>query len=199
MPPSEIKTHIFDLDGTLYAADDGYIAHVKENVFRYLEEKLGIEDGKAYWHKVFPKYNQTLRALQAEGHNIDVAEYWQYIRAGQADFLMEAGEPLKEFLTSLPQDKYVFTNCAEKEAEVRLWEVNALTLLDGVYGSDFMGQVCKPEAEAFRIVCQDIGADPSTTAMYEDSYKNLVTANSLGMTTIFVTGELLRVSRKGEE
>jgi hypothetical protein len=61
-----------------------------------------------------------------------------------------------------------------------------------VYGSDFMGTVCKPEKEAFQKVLDHInpGQDPCRVVMFEDSYKNLVTANSMGMSTVFVESEI---------
>lgn len=37
---------------------------------------------------------------------------------GASEFLTDAPEGLKAALEKLPQDKYVFTNCNEKEAEV---------------------------------------------------------------------------------
>ena len=59
----------------------------------------------------------------------------------------------------------------------------------GVIGADSMADVCKPEVAAFQRAFEISGADPKTSAMFEDSFKNLRTAKSLGMTTILVTGE----------
>ena len=53
-----------------------------------------------------------------------------------------------------------------------------------------MGNHCKPEEEAFLKVLKDI--DPENKlqykkiCMFEDSFKNLVTANRLGMSTVFI-------------
>jgi FMN phosphatase YigB (HAD superfamily) len=36
-------THlIFDLDGTLYSNNNGYVAHIRENAERYMHLTLGI-------------------------------------------------------------------------------------------------------------------------------------------------------------
>lgn len=59
----------------------------------------------------------------------------------------------------------------------------------GVIGADSMGDVCKPEKAAFQRAFEISGADPRTSAMFEDSFKNLRTAKALGMTTILVAGE----------
>ncbi len=51
-----------------------------------------------------------------------------------------------------------------------------------------MGDICKPEAAAFKIALDRIGAAPERTAMFEDSVKNLRTAKALGMTTLLISG-----------
>ena len=55
-------------------------------------------------------------------------------------------------------------------------------------GADTMEDVCKPDPAAFAAAIRKIGADPSRTAMFEDSVKNLKTAKALGMTTVLITG-----------
>jgi hypothetical protein len=68
-----------------------------------------------------------------------------FIRGGTADFLRpDAG--VQQLLASLPQPKYIFTNCREEQA------AEALECLgigghfgDTMFGSDFMGEACKPE------------------------------------------------------
>lgn len=54
-----------------------------------MEEKLGVpqEEAIPVWQKAFAKYNQTLKGLRETGFEFDVAEYWDYIRAGAEDFL----------------------------------------------------------------------------------------------------------------
>lgn len=56
-----------------------------------------------------------------------------------------------------------------------------------MYGADFTGDVCKPQAEAFRMVMEDCGAKAESSAMFEDSLRNVVAAKELGMTTVFIT------------
>lgn len=62
-------------------------------------------------------------------------------------------------------------------------------VFDGIIGADSMGDVCKPELAAFQRAVEISGANPASTAMFEDSFKNLQTAKSLGMTTVMVAGE----------
>lgn len=66
-----------------------YEHHVRQNVFKFMSEKLGVPKEKAVpvWQEAFAKYNQTLKGLRESGFSFDVDEYWDYIRAGAEDFL----------------------------------------------------------------------------------------------------------------
>ena len=52
-----------------------------------------------------------------------------------------------------------------------------------------MGDVCKPEVAAFEKALKISGAKAATSAMFEDSFKNLRTAKEIGMTTVLIVGE----------
>lgn len=52
-----------------------------------------------------------------------------------------------------------------------------------------MGDVCKPEMAAFEKAFAAANANATTSAMFEDSFKNLKTAKKAGMTTIMIIGE----------
>ncbi len=197
---SQFDVLLFDLDGCLYDADCGYVQHQRRQLFELIYLKGWVsrdESAEDYWRPLFKKYNQTLRGLKAAGHDIDDAEYWDHCRAGEENFLKE-DLPLRSFLESLPktQKKYIFTNAGEKSAKKCLELMGIGDQFDHVYGSDFMKDVCKPETEAFHRVLHDIDptgtliADPTRVCMFEDSYKNLVTADALGMGTVFVESEI---------
>mmetsp|Transcript_13336 Transcript_13336/g.28322 ORF Transcript_13336/g.28322 Transcript_13336/m.28322 type:complete len:229 (-) Transcript_13336:190-876(-) len=190
-----IETLLFDLDGTLYPACNGYQDHCHQNIFRYMVDKLGFEDMKkaeVFWRDVFKKYNQTIRGLRAGGYEVDADDFWGYIREGPEKFLSKDPD-VRVLLESLPQKKYIFTNCAEKQA---LQALEAMGIADcfekDIFGSYFMDEVCKPEPAAFAKVFEHCKIDPHTTAFFEDSLKNIKTAKSLGMTTVLITGRTLK-------
>ena len=66
-----------------------YEHHVRQNVFKFMQEKLGVppEEAVPVWQKAFAMYNQTLKGLRESGFTFDVDEYWDYIRAGAENFL----------------------------------------------------------------------------------------------------------------
>ncbi|CAN0178896.1 unnamed protein product [Ascophyllum nodosum] len=163
-------------------------------MWRFMSEKLGVEEPEKVWRPLFQKYNQSAKGLRVGGgYEFDIDEFWSFTRSGADEFLKEAPQGLKSALENLPQaKKYVFTNCNEKEAEEALEILGIRQHFKGVFGAAAMGDTCKPDREAFDIVLEAIGADPTKTAMFEDSFKNLVTAKALGMSTVFVQSETAR-------
>ena len=80
------------------------------------------ESAEEVWRPLFRKYNQSRRGLKSAGYEFDDSEYWSYHRSGVEHF-MSVDIELRALLQSLPQKKYIFTNCDEQEA------VKALTAL----------------------------------------------------------------------
>ena len=188
-----IKVLLFDLDGCLYDADGGYVTHTRSQLFKYIYNQgwvENLEDAEAFWRPHFQKYNQTYRGLVAAGLEIDYDDYWATCRAGVDQFLSE-DKALKSFLESLPQKKYVVSNCNETQVYEALDIMGISNCFAGVYGAKFMLPYCKPEREAFQKVLDDLRVnDPSECAMFEDSYKNLVTCHSMGMACVFVESDI---------
>ena len=145
------------------------------------------ESAEAAWLPLFKKYNQSAKALRMGGWEFSDDEYWAFMRSGADKFLQRDG-PLDSLLSALPQRKFIMTNCAEKQALECLDMMGVTHHFDKVFGANFMGTMCKPEEAAFQAVCDEIGVTPSDVCFFEDSYKNLVTCNRMGMTTVFVKG-----------
>jgi hypothetical protein len=66
-----------------------YEHHVRQNVFNFMHEKLGVPKAEVIdtWKAAFVKYNQTLKGLRQSGFQFDTEEYWDYIRDGAEQFL----------------------------------------------------------------------------------------------------------------
>jgi pyrimidine 5'-nucleotidase len=192
--PKPLKYLLFDLDGTLYPADGGYVKHTRQQLFQYIFDQGWVEkreDAEAFWRPYFTKYNQTFRGLTEAGVKIDYDDYWATCRRGTADFLKEDKE-LRSFLESLPAKKYVVSNCNEKEVIEALECLGVLDLFETpIYGAKAMLPYCKPEVEAFTKILDHIGAtDPAECCLFEDSYKNCRSASKMGMATVFVESEI---------
>ena len=190
-PKMSVKPEIllFDLDGTLYDAGNGYIEHIRKNIFEFIYIQGFVprtESAEEFWKIIFKKYNQTFRALKASGYEFDGDEYWRYHRSGMDKFF-SSDAILREVLQSFPQKKYIFTNCNEQQAIEALKLLGIDDCFDDIYGSSFMGDNCKPEEVVFTKIFEHLEiTDPSKVCLFEDSFKNLVTANKLGMSTVLV-------------
>ena len=54
---------LFDLDGTLYDINNGYIENQKKNIYNFLiykniSSEINVNE---YWNSIFSKYNQNVR------------------------------------------------------------------------------------------------------------------------------------------
>jgi len=181
-----------DASGTLYDAGNGYVQNNRQNIFRLMIEKgfaANAEEAEAIWRPLFQEHNQSYKALRVGGgFDIDKDEFWSTHRKGVEKFLFR-DEPLSQFLQELPFKKYIFTNARETEAFEALAALGIRDCFeDKIYGADFLGDICKPQAEAFSNVLNDIGVSPSNCVFFEDSVKNLIAGKMLGMSTVLVQG-----------
>lgn len=187
---NNIKTLLFDLDGTLYSANNGYIEHIRSNIFEFIYRQGFVtrdESAEAFWRPIFKKYNQTYRGLRASGYNFDEKEYWSFHRQGMEKFLNRDDSLRKNLEKMKCKEMYIFTNCHEDQAIEALKHLGIDDLFSRVFGAGFMGDYCKPEIEVFEKIFHELKIDdPSSVCLFEDSYKNLVSARSLGIATVFV-------------
>jgi putative hydrolase of the HAD superfamily len=203
----EKTTFVFDLDGVLYPASNGYLENVRDNQRKFLTEKfnLSLEDARRVRKEAFEKHNQTLKGLRSLGYAVEHDEFTEYVRKGYDEYLscdLRVNKTLERLKLACSKRKgkmVLMTNTAEKQARKCLGALNIDEKLfeDGIYGSSFMGDNAKPMPEAFEMVCEDIGVSPKECVMFEDSFKNLKTCVALGMGGVFVAGETLEMELGG--
>ena len=203
----EKTTFVFDLDGVLYPASNGYLENVRDNQRKFLTEKfnLSLEDARRVRKEAFEKHNQTLKGLRSLGFEVKHDEFTEYVRKGYDEYLscdLRVNKTLERLKVACSKRKgkmVLMTNTAEKQARKCLGALNIDEKLfeDGIYGSSFMGDNAKPMPEAFEMVCEDIGVSPKECVMFEDSFKNLKTCVALGMGGVFVSGETLEMELVG--
>ena len=189
---TEIRTLLFDLDGTLYPVSNGYVSHIRRNLFEFMYEKNFVarsESAESVWKPLFQKFNQSRRGLKHAGFEFDDDEYWAKHRSGMEMFFT-IDPILRENILSFPQDKYIFTNCNELEAAKLLDLLGIGDCFQGIFGASFMGDVCKPEEQAFKLIMEKLNIENGAAlCLFEDSFKNLVTASKFGIATVFVESE----------
>ena len=175
---------------TLYLNSSPYVKHTRARAREYLMRKFGwtAEEADAQRRAALAARNQTALGLRALGHDLDTDEFVLYMREGEDQYL-KPDAALRATLEALPQRKILMTNTREGPARRALACLGVSDLFAGVYGADFMGDACKPEEGAFARVLEASGARAATSAMFEDSLRNVIAAKKLGMTTVFIRCE----------
>ena len=90
---------IFDLDGVLYPADNGYAAHVRENATRFIAEKfsVGLDEAERVRAEASALADQTVTGLRQLGYEVDPDAFSEYCRTGEDLFL----KPNDEVITAV--------------------------------------------------------------------------------------------------
>jgi putative hydrolase of the HAD superfamily len=182
------STLFFDLDATLYPASSGLWNKIRSRIHQFMIERMGLAEGNvsALRQTYYQQYGTTLDGLMRH-HQVDPEEYLTYVHDIPLDEFIQYSPPLKEILSSLPQDLWVFTNADRSHVE----RVLALLKLEGefkgivdIYALDFQ---VKPNPQAYHQALAIADANPpSRCVLFDDLPQNLPPANELGFFTVMV-------------
>lgn len=214
-----ITTLIFDVDDTLYDIGTGFTAHRNgEAAELFMVEKLGFPDrasAKKIRNEYFEKYHSTAKALivaEQEGKfpeplagsetnsprfdPKDLAQYW----ADNLNFAL-LGRPKTELLHDLkacPLNLVAFSNGPRKYVSRVLQTLGLYDLFgeERLYAVDDVLPYCKPEAEAFQVVFNDLSVRAEECVIVEDSMKNIRRSKDLGLKTVLIAGKGRRKTSK---
>jgi putative hydrolase of the HAD superfamily len=182
-----ISTILFDLDDTLYPRQAGIMNQIRTLMLRYIQTRFNLspEEADSLRQRYFQTYGTTMRGLQVH-HHIDPDEFLHYVHDIPLDQYLQPNPELDGVLASLPQEKVIFTNASREHAEgvlavlgVRHHFVQIVDVRDMDYES-------KPQAVAYRRICEMLGVQPRACLLVEDNVRNLTPAKALGMTTVLV-------------
>jgi putative hydrolase of the HAD superfamily len=178
---------LFDLDNTLYPAENGLFGAVDERINRFLEAHLGVDRAGAdeLRRRYHDLHGITLVGLMKE-HAVDPDRYLDFVHdVPVADFLAPDPE-LRAIIAALPGRRCIFTNGSRRHA---LTVLRALGL-DGLFPEIFdivaLGFVPKPEPRTYRAVLERLGVAGSAAVLLEDLERNLAPARELGIRTVLV-------------
>lgn len=191
-----VKTLLIDLDDTTYPTSVGVWPILTERVFQYMLDVVGIakDEIPEKRERLFTEHGTTMRGLNIE-YGIDVEDYLEYVHEVDLSKVIQPDYELREALSSLPQEKWIFTNASRKHAS------NVLQLL-GV-AEQFLGVIdvmdtepwCKPHAEAFEIALKLAGGpQPEETLFVDDLEVNLDAARKMGIQTLRVAAGVVESS-----
>ena len=181
-----VESWIFDLDNTLYCADNVIFAQIESRMTDYVERLLGLprEAARAVQKDLYRQYGTTLNGLMRE-HDCDAEDYLRYVHEIDLGELAPDAD-LIEALARLPGRRFVFTNgCANHAARI-LERIGLADMFDAVWDIRAMAFVPKPMPEAYARVMALNGVEGQKAALFDDLPHNLVPAARLGMTTIWL-------------
>ena len=181
-----VRSWIFDLDNTLYRADNGIFAQIERRMTEYVMAFLKLERDEAYARQkeLYRRYGTTLNGLMRE-HGAEPDAYLGYVHDIDLSGL-GPDQALGEAIARLPGRRFVFTNGCRDHAARILDRLEMGGLFDAVWDIRSMDFAPKPEPRAYASVVEAAKVTAGEAAMFDDIARNLVPARAMGMTTIWL-------------
>ncbi len=184
-----IRWILFDMDNTLYPAENGLMAEIERRINLYASRFLGLDEteGRLSRRRRDPRYGTTLQWLQGEYGFRDVDDYMRQVHPADLSPWLKPDPDLANFLDGLEQDCAVLTNSPRDHA-LRVLEVLGVAdrFPGRIYDLGWLGYTGKPHAEAFAKALDSLGARPGDTLLVEDNIPNLEAFDALGGRGILV-------------
>jgi putative hydrolase of the HAD superfamily len=181
---------LFDLDNTLYSAEQELFSLIDQRINRYMRDVVGIPHGevdelrRSYWRR----YGVTMRGLMHH-HGVDPEDYLAFVHDVDIAGLLRPDPALRRALEILPQRRMVFTNSTIAHSERVLHALGINDMFEKIFDIRVADYLPKPYPEPYHAVLSLLGAPAERCIMVEDSPENLKTAKELGMGTILVGGK----------
>lgn len=183
------STLFFDLDATLYPPSNGLWDEIRNQIFRYMREEIGLpeEEIPSIRDRYWKTYGTTLEGLRIH-HNVDPDDYLRYVHDIPLENFLSQDPELNTLLSELPQDLWVFTNADRRHAEAVLDVLDIRERFTGIIDLLAMDFIIKPKPEAYQIAQEMAGEkDPSRCILFDDLVPNLLGAKKQGFTTVHVS------------
>lgn len=186
----KIETWVFDLDNTLYPASSHLFNEVSRRMTAFIAERFDIAPDAARQRQrdFFMRYGTTLRGLMVE-HGVDPEPFLDYVHAIDVG-IIEANPRLAERLARLPGRKLVFTNASRRHAERVLERLGITPHFEEIFDIAAADYVPKPDRTSYSLMLQRHQVAPESACMIEDIARNLEPAKALGMTTVWLKGDI---------
>jgi putative hydrolase of the HAD superfamily len=182
------STLFFDLDATLYSPSNGLWDEIRNRIFLYMEEEVGLpeDDIPAIRDHYWKTYGTTLKGLRIH-HGVDPEDYLSYVHQVSLEDFLSRDPELDDLLRDLPQDLWIFTNADRRHAEAVLEVLDIRDHFQGIIDLLAMDYSVKPQPEAYQIALKMAGEDDSSQCiLFDDLLPNLREAKKQGFTTVLV-------------
>lgn len=184
-----ISTLFFDLDGTIYPADNGIWDRVSDLMNAYIHKRLDLpmHQVPALRNKYFQEYGTTLKGLLTN-HSVDPHEYLDFVHDIDYPAYLKPDGALDAMLSTMPQRKWVLTNASREHAEQVLKHLQVADHFDGIIDVVDMQFDNKPHPSAYHLALQRAGDPaPQDCLFIDDVPHNLDAAREIGLATVLVT------------
>lgn len=183
---AHVRDWIFDLDNTLYHADNGIFAQIDRRMTMFVANLLSLdmEHARQIQKQLYRDHGTTLAGLVAV-HRIDPEPYLAFVH----DLDLSGLQPdpaLALALTRLEGRRFVFTNGCRNHAARILERLELGHLFHRIWDIRTIGFIPKPGQAAYDAVVAEAGLVPEKTAMFDDIARNLVVPHEMGMTTVWL-------------
>ncbi len=186
---SHVSTWVFDLDNTLYPAHCNLFKQIDARMASFIETLLGLPKTQArrLQKDYYVRYGTTMSGLMRE-HGVKPHDFMDYVHDIDLSAIDEDAV-LSQTISTLPGEKYIFTNGSVKHAENVTRKLGIDGLFDGVFDIAAADYTPKPHRVTYDRFLDKHGLEPSCAAMFEDIAQNLEAAHALGMTTVLVASD----------
>ena len=181
-----ITTWLFDLDDTLYPPERQILKRVSGKIFDYMVRLTGLpeDEARALQLRYLTDHGATLGGL-LQDYKFDPADFLADVHDVPLDGL-DPEPGLRLALERLQGPRYVFTNGSTEHGRRVLEALGLTDLFSGLFSIEDADLLPKPAPETFAKMIARFGIDPTRTAFFEDTPRNLQPAKALGMTTVLV-------------
>jgi pyrimidine 5'-nucleotidase len=182
-------TLLFDLDDTLYDSGNGLWEAIRQRMSQYMIERIGLpaEEVPALRAMYYKKYGTTLRGLQRH-FQVDSDDYLAYVHDLPLERYLKPATQLRGLLTSLPQQRWIFTNADANHARRVLSTLELEDCFVGIIDVRAIQFACKPEPIAYQRALELAGNPlPTQCIMLDDSLSNLSGARQMKIITVLVS------------
>lgn len=183
---SHIDTWVFDLDNTLYNAEDYIFVEMGRKMNRFVARTLSIplEEADGVRSAFFKKYGTTLRGLMTE-HGVDPDDFLNDVHDLDIS-RVPVCDVTRTHLRALQGRRIVFTNAPKQFAQDMTAHLGIAHLFDGFFGIEDADYWPKPLERTYDVFLKKYAIDPVRACMFEDMAVNLKPARATGMTTVWL-------------
>jgi len=181
-----VDTWLFDLDNTLYPTTSGLMGEIERRMTDFVERVTGLVRDEAYklQKKYLAEYGLTLGGM-IEHHGVKPADYHAMFHDLPLEGLTHDPQLLAA-LERLPGRRLIFTNADGVHADRVLERLGLAHVFSEIFHIGSADYVPKPSPANMARISADHAIEPSKTAFFEDSERNLEPAAAIGMTTVLV-------------